>query len=161
MNVVPGEKIPLVAQLECPEGTTLYVQAEVLRPNRSNITGSPKQLTDEGDGRYFDDSLTMPDEAFLTVTYKVFTNPGLTIESDDYCQVTETINRAAGGSGDVIVVNTPDRLITKARQNQANIKISDPGPGTIKIQDDDLGTGVQDDLSNAKTQDNQSTVRSS
>lgn len=158
-SVVPGEKIPLVAHLECPEGATYYVKAEVLRPNRADITGSPKSLLNEGDGRFFDASLTMPDEPFVTVTYKVFDDALMTTESEDYCQVTETVNRAAGGSGEVIVINTPDRLITKTKDSRISTKIQDPGQSKILIQDDEATSSIQDDQSSQKTQSNQSTVR--
>ena len=156
------EKLPLTAHLEClPNGETLFVQAHVKKPDRSHITGSPVKLTDETEGLFFDDTLTMPDESFVTVTYKIFTNAGLTIESDDYCKVTEVISQSASGGGSPIIVNTPDRIIAVARDQKAEIRLNDQRPGQIKIVDHDAQVGHQDDQKNINKQENKSTVRTS
>lgn len=161
-SIPANENLPLTAHLEClPSGDTLFVQAHVKRPNRSHITGSPVQLTDEGDGLFFNDTLTMPDEAFVTVTYKIFTNSGLSIESDDYCNVTEVISQSASGGGSPIIVNTPDRIIAVARDQKAKIRLSDKRPGHIKVVDHDAKVGHQDDQKRINKQENKSTVRTS
>jgi len=161
MNIEPGQDIPLVAHLECPDGETYFVQAEVLRPDRSNITGSPIQLTDEGDGRFFNDTLSMPDESFITVTYRVFLDAGLTEEAlDEYCPKTVVIGREAGStSGEPIIVTVRDRIIAKARSSRSKVEIQDPGTKSVRVVDPDLAAQVQSDQSKINSQENSKQVR--
>jgi len=94
-----GDKIPLVGHLECPEGSTLYVEAVIKKPDRTEIANSPIDLTDEGSGLFFDDSELMPELDYLTVTYNIYEDALKTIQSDDFCSVTEVFNREIEDTG--------------------------------------------------------------
>lgn len=95
-----GDKLPLVADVECPEGITYYVEAVIKKPDRTEIGASPVDLTDEGDGHFFDDSVLMPLLDFLTVTYKVYEDALKTTLSDEYCEVTHVFTRELPDTGD-------------------------------------------------------------
>jgi hypothetical protein len=104
-----GDKLPLVAHLECPEGVTLYVEAVIKKPDRTQIGVSPLDLTDEGEGLFIDDSVLMPDLDYLTVTYKVYEDALKTTLSEDFCQVTVVFNK-----------ELPD---TSSQENLASIEL--------------------------------------
>lgn len=94
MSIVKvGDKIPLVAQLECYESGLYYVDAVLKKPDRTNLL-SPVDLGHEGDGVYFNGNISMPDEDYLTVTYRIFDDVGKTTVSEDFCQITEVITKA-------------------------------------------------------------------
>ena len=159
-SIAPGEKVPLVAQLECPEAATLYVEAIIKRPSRAVLPGSPVDLTDEGNGVFFDDSITMPDESFITVTYNVYEDAAKTQPAEDYCSTTITITRAAGGSGQVIVTNTPDRIVGRVRDSRIDAKINDHGPHKILISDPDNKAELLDEQHNLRENENSHIIRS-
>lgn len=110
-NIAQGNKVPLVAQLECAPGApTFYVEAELLKDDRTPLT--TVQLTEEADGRFSNTSVVMPDLPFITATFVVYENAGLTIESEDYCRVTETYNLGANVDE---ISSKLDALLTKGQ----------------------------------------------
>jgi len=160
-NVVKvGEKLPLVAHLECPDASVLYVEAVIKRPDRSQLLGSPIDLGNEGSGIYFDDSISMPDESFVTVTYNIYDDAAKTIPSEDYCSVTETVNRSDGGSGQNIVTNTPDRIVGRVKDERLTAKINDNGPAKALVSDPQAGGQLLDDQSDQIISDDTLKIRS-
>ncbi len=73
-----GEQIPLNVQLSEFE-TGLYPQA-ILRNHATmaELASSPVDLDDAGDGAYLDESIPMPSDHNVFVTYKVYTDAGHT-----------------------------------------------------------------------------------
>jgi len=142
--VEPGKKIPLVAQIECPPATPLYVRAEVLKDDRTPYTGSPVNLTNEGNGRFFNASLTMLDIPFTTATFRVYTDPTYTTESDDYCPVTEVYNRGAN----VDDINSKlDALLTQGQDVglQGEIVPETTIEGDVSTKADELSGDVENE----------------
>tara|TARA_R110000803_G_scaffold162194_1_gene225815 strand:+ start:22977 stop:23465 length:489 start_codon:yes stop_codon:yes gene_type:complete len=144
-SVKVGDKIPLVAHLECPDGVTFYVEAILKRPDRSAVAGSPLDLTDEGVGIFFDNSINMPDEQFITATYIVYEDALKTTVSDKYCSTTSIFTRESSGSGEVIVTNTPDRIVAKVKDERLSAKISDTGPHKVSISDPESKAILRDE----------------
>ena len=158
-SVKIGEKIPLLAHLECLEGSPLYVDAVIKRPDRSSLPGSPFDLGHEGSGVYFDNSVTMPDLEYLTVTYRIFDDVGKTIPSDDYCLVTEIITPAPD-SAQVITTNIPDRIVARTVDSRSSIGIADHGPSRIAIVDPDASAEIQESRSTLKESQSTNLIRS-
>jgi hypothetical protein len=154
-----GEKIPLLAHLECLDGPPLYVDAVIKRPDRSSLPGSPFDLGHEGNGVYFDNSVTMPDEDYLTVTYRIFDDAGKTIPSDAYCQVTEIITPAPD-SAQVITTNIPDRIVVRTFDSRSAIGIADHGPGKVAIVDPDANVEIQESRATMKESQSINSIRS-
>jgi len=75
-----GQIIPLVCQLEDGD-TTKFVNAIVTDQGGIPVAGSPLVLTHTGNGTYENDTLVMPDEDFISATFQVFDDAGLTIPS--------------------------------------------------------------------------------
>tara|TARA_Y100000310_G_scaffold243676_1_gene248244 strand:- start:17606 stop:18082 length:477 start_codon:yes stop_codon:yes gene_type:complete len=65
----------------------------------------------------------------------------------------------SGGVTKTIIVNTPDRLISKTRSGMCSVRLVDHGPLKVMIRDDDAKASLQDSQLNQKINDQQQEVR--
>lgn len=153
--VSPGQKIVLLAHLECPDATVYYVDAVLKDFNRDELAESPVDLTDEGDGIFTDDSVNMPDEPYVTATYRVFLDAAKTqLASDDYCSVTEKFVRSEGGGGadfkrngfTEITVSKSDSVEINTSSQDTEIKVKKTNNVAIDVFDED--TEIKSDGNN-------------
>lgn len=93
IEVKIGDKIPLMAHLECYESGPVYVDAILKDAARVQI-GSAVDLGHEGDGIFFDNSVTMPEEDYVTATYRIWQDAGKTIPHPDFCSSSEIFTPA-------------------------------------------------------------------
>jgi len=77
-----GQKIPAAYKLP-DEDSTKFIKASIYEnDSTTHITGSPLTLTNLGNGRYEDDSLTFPSVLdSVSIDYEVFNEVGLTTKS--------------------------------------------------------------------------------
>ena len=61
----------------------------------------------------------------------------------------------SGGVSETIVVNTPDRIIVKSRENKSRVLLVDDLPLKVMIRDDDQSVMLSDDQSTQKINDDQ------
>lgn len=120
MNIKVGSTVPLEAQLQCLESEVVYVRAFIFNPSGTQI--ATRDMTNGGEGRFYDYSYSMPNLAFVSVQYRPYNDPGYSVPSDTFCNDTETfvkLEEVAAGeglSGGVIIgkiLTTP--LIGKLR----------------------------------------------
>jgi hypothetical protein len=64
-----------------------------------------------------------------------------------------------GGVTETIVVNTPDRIISKTRSGMCSVKLVDDLPLKVMIQDNEAKALMQEDQSTQKINDQQHEVR--
>jgi hypothetical protein len=127
--------IPLSLQLVCHEGVTFYVQA-VLKDNLGVQYGSAINLTDFGDGLFFDGSVAMPNKNALNVQYTVFTDSGYTAESDEYCgPYGDLFTLDEGAAGGVVIPTTESIFVTIEDTDDFEVTLSDPPSLDIILQD--------------------------
>lgn len=160
MSVRAGEKIPLVRHLECPDSEPVFVGATLKRPDRTLLVAFEVNLSDEGSGVFFDESVDMPDERYITATYRVYEDAGKTIESKRYCSVTAIFTRDNSDAGSVIVTNTPDRIVAKVKGETFDAKVSDIGPYKILIDDPESRAQLLEDSNNLRENQDINIIRS-
>jgi len=73
-------------------GTTLYPLVYAYNAAGSQISGSPVALSHLANGLYTNSSLLMPDTAQVRAVYRVFTDSGHTLISDDYSDALDIFN---------------------------------------------------------------------
>ena len=81
--VQENEKIPLRLDLQCYQGGTYYVEARVEQKDGTLI--SAIDLTDQGGGKFRDDSLSMPNLTLVYAYYRVYLDAAKTTEASLYC----------------------------------------------------------------------------
>jgi len=84
-----GEIIPLSVVLFDGD-TTKFVRATINDSGGTPIAGSPVLLTHIAAGRYDDDSLVMPTDAFVSVVYEIFNDIFFTTASPDHSNAIDT-----------------------------------------------------------------------
>ena len=113
-----ADPIPLALQLSAGESNK-YVRASVYAPNGVEIADSPVALAHVATGLYQTDSLPMPDELYVLVQYKVYTDAGFTTLDTNYGIVNETFEKtslAVAPAADIVAditgtVNDEDKIL--------------------------------------------------
>ncbi len=78
------DPIPLQIQLECHENATFFVRANI-KNSLGAIVASDIELTDFGEGLFFDNSQSMSFGTIIIAQYFVFTDALFTNLSTEYC----------------------------------------------------------------------------
>lgn len=87
-NLSLGQPVPLICQIS--DGSSdKFVQAIVKDSDGATVSGSPFTLTHVANGKYTNDSLSMPNKNHIKVQYIVYDDAGFSIPSD-YDIVTES-----------------------------------------------------------------------
>lgn len=115
-----GEELGLVVQIEDGTSTGLYPRAIVTDDSGSTITGGTVDLTVAGStGMYYNagTALAMPNNAFITATYIIYTDAGHTTESSTYLRSSDVFMRAGEVSADVVKVSGSTSAADKLEVN--------------------------------------------
>jgi hypothetical protein len=118
--VEQGEELGLVVQIEDGTSSGLYPRAIVTNDSGSTITGGTVDLTVAGStGMYYNagTALTMPNNAFVTATYIIYTDSGHTTESSTYMRSADVFMRAGEVSADVTKVSGSSSAADKLEAN--------------------------------------------
>jgi len=137
-TVEQGEELGLVVQIE--DGTTgLYPRAIVTDDSGNTITGGTVDLTAAGStGMYYNagTALTMPNNAFVTATYIIYTDSGHTTESSVYMRSADVFMRAGEVSADVTKVSGSSSAADKLEANillTIDGAVNDASPSTTSF----------------------------
>ncbi len=118
--VEQGEELGLVVQIEDGTSSGLYPRAIVTNDSGSTITGGTVDLTVAGStGMYYNagTALAMPNNAFVTATYIIYTDSGHTTESSTYMRSADVFMRAGEVSADVTKVSGSSSAADKLEAN--------------------------------------------
>jgi hypothetical protein len=118
--VEQGEELGLVVQIEDGTSSGLYPRAIVTSDSGSTITGGTVDLTvASSTGMYYNagTALTMPNNAFVTATYIIYTDSGHTTESSTYMRSADVFMRAGEVSADVTKVSGSSSAADKLEAN--------------------------------------------
>jgi hypothetical protein len=154
----PGDTLPLSLQIE-DGNDTKFVKAFLYYDNGTPFSTATIALAHLANGKYVNDSLTMPPGAFkwIDVTYKVFDDAGFTTLSTKYGFGTDAFlqegqNQSGSGPGGIDTLQTifgDDELILNDNNDSNDLVITDD---TIEIVSaDDQLVVVQNDDSNFET----------
>jgi hypothetical protein len=119
-TVEQGEELGLVVQIEDGTSSGLYPRAIVTNDSGSTITGGTVDLTVAGStGMYYNagTALAMPNNAFVTATYIIYTDSGHTTESSTYMRSADVFMRAGEVSADVTKVSGSSSAADKLEAN--------------------------------------------
>ena len=119
-TIEQGEELGLSVQIEDGTSTGLYPRAIVTDDSGSTITGGTVDLTVAGStGMYYNagTALAMPNNAFVTVTYIIYTDSGHTTESTTYLRASDTFMRAGEVSADITKVSGSSSAADKLEAN--------------------------------------------
>ena len=101
IDFVPGNGLPLEANLEKAPAGTRYVRAYVTDQNGVAISGSPVDMTSV-DGRKFVGSITGPDLPIVRAVYRAFFDAGYVNEDQrigDGEEVFQRVTETGGSAG--------------------------------------------------------------
>jgi hypothetical protein len=107
-TIEQGEELGLSVQIEDGTSTGLYPRAIVTDDSGSTITGGTVDLTVAGStGMYYNagTALAMPNNAFVTATYIIYTDSGHTTESTTYLRSSDVFMRGGEVSADVTKIS--------------------------------------------------------
>lgn len=141
MEIVVGNIVPLVAQIECQE-QVYYVRSYVF--DKFNTLLATLDLDHEGEGKYTNFSYLMPDLELITVQFAVFEDSSYTVESEDYCRQSEIFIKSVplDVSDDIIKsVNSIKSLIVSQFGINAELEREDTGMEASIESDNDIVIG--------------------
>jgi len=137
INLKVGEKIPLAILLET-RVTDKFVRAIVRGATGAEIVGSPFGVPHVSNGWHYDDTVLMPDTAYLTVEYDVFAD-ALFTTSTDLLPDHERFDRDD-------LASAIDTLLASSQQGTIKAIVLDADDISSKVSDDDsIGATLQDD----------------
>jgi hypothetical protein len=146
--VEQGEELGLVVQIEDGTSSGLYPRAIVTSDSGSTITGGTVDLTVAGStGMYYNagTALTMPNNAFVTATYIIYTDSGHTTESSTYMRSADVFMRAGEVSADVTKVSGSSNAADKLEANvllTIDGTVNDSSPTTTSFDTNLTETGT-------------------
>ncbi len=138
-TIEQGEELGLSVQIEDGTSTGLYPRAIVTDDSGSTITGGTVDLTVAGStGMYYNagTALAMPNNAFVTATYIIYTDSGHTTESTTYLRSSDIFMRAGEVSADVTKVSGSASAADKLEANvllTVDSSINDASPTTTSF----------------------------
>ena len=99
-DVKVGNKVPLSAQVECPDGTSIFIRAFIYDGSNNLLT--TRDMIDRGEGRFENFSYTMPNLDIITVQYLSYDDSSYTNRLEEPCPGTDIFKRLeeTGGGGD-------------------------------------------------------------
>ena len=146
--VEQGEELGLVVQIEDGTSSGLYPRAIVTNDSGSTITGGTVDLTVAGStGMYYNagTALAMPNNAFVTATYIIYTDSGHTTESSTYMRSADVFMRAGEVSADVTKVSGSSNAADKLEANvllTIDGTVNDSSPTTTSFDTNLTETGT-------------------
>ena len=138
----------MVVQIEDGTSSGLYPRAIVTSDSGSTITGGTVDLTVAGStGMYYNagTALTMPNNAFVTATYIIYTDSGHTTESSTYMRSADVFMRAGEVSADVTKVSGSSNAADKLEANvllTIDGTVNDSSPTTTSFDTNLTETGT-------------------
>jgi hypothetical protein len=138
-TIEQGEELGLSVQIEDGTSTGLYPRVIVTDDSGSTITGGTVDLTVAGStGMYYNagTALAMPNNAFVTATYIIYTDSGHTTESTTYLRSSDIFMRAGEVSADVTKVSGSASAADKLEANvllTVDSSINDASPTTTSF----------------------------
>ncbi len=138
-TIEQGEELGLSVQIEDGTSTGLYPRVIVTDDSGSTITGGTVDLTVAGStGMYYNagTALAMPNNAFVTATYIIYTDSGHTTESTTYLRSSDIFMRGGEVSADVTKVSGSASAADKLEANvllTVDSSINDASPTTTSF----------------------------
>lgn len=99
-DVKVGNKVPISAQVECPDGTPVFIRAFIY--DDSNNLLSTRDMIDRGDGNYENYSYTMPNLDIIRIKFLSYDDSSYTNRLEEPCPGMDVFKRLeeTGGGGD-------------------------------------------------------------
>jgi len=138
-TIEQGEELGLSVQIEDGTSTGLYPRAIVTDDSGSTITGGTVDLTvASSTGMYYNagTALAMPNNAFVTATYIIYTDSGHTTESTVYLRSSDVFMRGGEVSADVTKISGSTSASDKLEANillTIDSSINDATPSTTSF----------------------------
>ena len=138
-TVEQGEELGLVVQIEDGTSSGLYPRVIVTNDSGSTITGGTIDLTAAGTtGMYYNagTALTMPNNAFVTATYIIYTDSSHTTESTTYMRAADVFMKAGEVSADITKISGSSSAADKLEANvllTLDASINDASPSTTSF----------------------------
>ena len=150
--VAVGAKIPLNAQISDGDSTKV-VRANLINMLTNTAFATNVTLTNGGDGRYFDNSVNMPDFDHVIAQYFVFDTDGTTPNSDGDQLVTDVFVKDKALDVDVLIppptdvvgVLMDDEVITGIIDDVELVGIVDDDEIEGSLEDETLSGSIDDD----------------
>jgi len=99
-DVKVGNKVPLSAQVECPDGTPVFLRAFIY--DESNNLLTTRDMIDRGEGSFENYSYTMPNLDIIRVQFLAYDDSSYTTRLEEPCPGTDVFKKLeeTGGGGD-------------------------------------------------------------
>lgn len=112
-DVKVGNKVPLSAQVECPDATPVFLRAFIY--DESNNLLTTRDMIDRGEGSFENYSYTMPNLDIIRVQFLAYDDSSYTNRLDEPCPGTDVFKKleetGGGGSSPVAGVQAVGKVI--------------------------------------------------